>query len=302
MSALQALPMEKVGEAVIRTGLLGREILASRSPWLHQEEGKAQGLVLTYDLIDFSSRGWGDDRLAAQLDVLCADGFAGVNITHPFKQFVLPMLDELAPSAASVGAVNTVRFSGGKSIGHNTDVTGFAESFRRGLSSARLDRVVQFGAGGGGSATANALLTLGVRELTIIDADEGRRTALVARLKAEHPDVTVNALAPTNASLSGMDGVVNATPLGMAAHPGMAFDPSELHDGLWVADIVYFPLETALLKEARARGCHVLNGRGMAVFQAADAFEIFTKARADRDRMLSSFDDFVKTVSSPARS
>ena len=292
MSGVQSLPIITAGAAFIRTGLLGREILASRSPWMHQREAEAQDISLSYDLLDFTDRGWSDDQLAAQLNALSAEGFAGVNITHPFKQAVLPMLDELAASAASVGAVNTVHFSGGKSIGHNTDVSGFAESFRRGLAGVRLDRVVQFGAGGGGSATANALLSLGVGALTIVDANESRRKELSKRLEAGHPGAQVIALAPDEVSLSDVDGVLNATPMGMAAHPGMAFDPDWLHRALWVADIVYFPLETTLLKEARARGCRVLNGRGMAVFQAADAFEIFTGARADRDRMLLSFDDF----------
>lgn len=289
----QARPLE-AGVDTIRTGLLGREILASRSPWIHQHEAEAQGFALSYDLFDFAAKGWGNDLLGPQLDRLRADGFAGVNITHPFKQAVLPMLDELAASAANVGAVNTVRFADGKSIGHNTDITGFAESFRRGLEGASLNRVVQFGAGGGGSATANALLSLGVRELTIVDADDTRRDQLAARLKAGYPDAAIVALAMDEASTLGIDGVVNATPMGMAAHPGMALDPDWLHGELWVADIVYFPLETALLKQARARGCRVLDGRGMAVFQAADAFEIFTGARADRDRMLASFDDFAK--------
>ncbi len=296
MFGVQAVPIIKAVAASIRTGLIGREILASRSPWMHQHEAQAQGFALNYDLFDFTDKGWGDDQLAAQLDVLRAEGFAGVNVTHPFKQSVMSMLDELAASAASVGAVNTVRFADGKSIGHNTDVTGFAESFRRGLAGVRLDRVMQFGAGGGGSATANALLSLGVGELAIVDADVARRTELTERLKSGHPGTEVMALAPDDACLSGIDGVINATPMGMAAHPGMAFDPDRLHGALWVADIVYFPLETALLKEARARGCRVLDGRGMAVFQAADAFEIFTGARADRDRMLASFDDFAKAT------
>ncbi len=278
---------------VIRTGLLGREILASRSPWMHQQEAAAQALLLTYDLFDFTGRGWSDGDMGACLDDLQAAGFAGVNVTHPFKQAVIRHLDALAPSAQSVGAVNCVHFIDGRKIGHNTDVTGFAESVRRGLAGARLQRVVQFGAGGAGSATAQALLGLGVEQLTLVEADAPRATRLADHLRTLAPAAQIITASPADAQLGAADGVVNATPMGMAAHPGMSFAASLLHEGLWVADIVYFPLETELLRQARLRGCKTLNGKGMAVFQAADAFDIFTGMQADRDRMLTSFDAFI---------
>jgi shikimate dehydrogenase len=282
----------KAGADSIRTGLLGREILASRSPWIHEQEAQAQGVALSYTLFDFTARGWADGDLAQQLDALQHQGFAGLNVTHPFKQMIIPHLDSLAESAASVGAVNTVRFAGGQRIGHNTDVTGFAASVRSGLAGAQMDHVVQFGAGGAGSATATALLSLGVPHLTLVESHEERRAVLADRLAKAFPAASITTCAPGEASLRDADGVVNATPVGMAAHPGTPFDPDWLHDGLWVADIVYFPLETALLKEARARGLRVLDGKGMAVFQAADAFDIFTGLNADRARMLASFDAF----------
>lgn len=290
MSGIQSIPSTKAG--TLRTGLLGREILASRSPWIHQQEAASLGLALRYELFDFTANEWGDDRLAAHLKWLQSEGFAGVNVTHPFKQQIIPLLDELAPSAASVGAVNTIRFANGQMVGYNTDVTGFAESMRRGLKAAQIERVVQFGAGGGGSATANALLSCGVRNLTLIDADETKRLTLAELLKAEYPAAQITVASPSHIDLSGVDGVVNATPVGMAAHPGTPFDTAQLSHGMWVADIVYFPLETALLKAARALGCRTLDGRGMAVFQAADAFEIFTGTQVDRNRMLASFDAF----------
>lgn len=282
----------KPGPEMIRTGLLGREILASRSPWIHEQEAAAQAVPLSYTLFDFTAEGWADDDLPRRLDALQARGFAGLNVTHPFKQLIIPHLDSLADSAASVGAVNTVRFAGGQRIGHNTDVTGFAASVRSGLAGARMDHVVQFGAGGAGSATATALLSLGVPHLTLVESHEERRTGLADRLAKAFPDARITTCSPEQASLAEADGVVNATPVGMAAHPGTPFDPDWLHDGLWVADIVYFPLETALLREARARGLRVLDGKGMAVFQAADAFDIFTGLHADRGRMLTSFDAF----------
>jgi shikimate dehydrogenase len=292
VSELQALHTGKVGAAAIRTGLLGREILASRSPWLHEQEARTLGIDLRYELFDFTARNWADDDLGRHLAALKADGFAGTNVTHPFKQQVIVHLDGLAPSAERLGAVNTVQFSSAGMIGHNTDVSGFAESVRQGLKGAPLGRVVQFGAGGAGSATAHALLSLGVSSLTLIDSDAGRCETLAAQLAAAYPEASVITGGACATLLASADGIVNATPIGMVTHPGTPFDPEWLGSDQWVADIVYFPLETALLKYAHTRGCRTLNGKGMAVFQAADAFDIFTGLQADRARMLMSFDAF----------
>jgi shikimate dehydrogenase len=276
----------------ILAGLAGRNILSSRSPWLHEQEASAQGLKLRYELFDFADRSWGVDRLPALLADSEQAGFAGLNITYPFKQVVIPLLDEMSEGARIVGAVNTVAFRNGKRIGHNTDVTGFAESFRVGLPGASLDRVVQIGAGGAGAATAQALMTLGVQHLSIFDADRARQSLLVQRLRDVVGPRVVEGV-DRDQAVRAADGIVNATPVGMANLPGTPIDTGYLEARHWVADIVYFPLETALLVQARQRGCRTLNGGGMAVGQAATAFEIFTGLSADRSRMEASFDQFV---------
>lgn len=283
--------IEKLGGKLL-TGLVGQNILASRSPWLHEQEAAAQGCDLTYVLFDFTAREWARADLPRLLNAAQMVGFSGLNVTHPFKQDVIPHLDELAPSAQKVGAVNTVKFVDGRRVGHNTDVTGFGESVRRGLPNATLNRVVQFGAGGGGSATSHALLDLGAKELVLVDADAARRDALASQLAAEFPSAAITQTDDGNAFIAAADGIVNATPVGMAAYPGTPFDTSLLAASQWVADIVYFPLETQLLRDAKARGCATLAGSGMAVFQAADAFDIFTGLTANRARMLDSFDAF----------
>jgi shikimate dehydrogenase len=281
----------------ILTGLIGRHIGASRSPWMHEQEARAQGLTLTYRLFDFEAMGRDESYLCAQLRAAESIGFAGVNITYPYKQAVIDCLDELSPGASRVGAVNTVKFTEGKRVGHNTDLIGFAESIRNGLPGATLGRVLQLGAGGGGAATAQALLELGAGTLIVCDKDRQRATALVAKLResfgASRAETTVN---PVQV-ISSVDGVVNATPLGMAASPQAPIDTSTLTRQQWVADIVYFPLETELLRAARARGCRTLDGSRMAVYQAAAAFDIFTGRNADRERMLRSFVDYSTTGS-----
>lgn len=272
-----------------RVGLLGREILASRSPWLHEQEARAQGFALRYELFDFSARGLRDEDLAAVLERVERDGFAGVNVTYPFKQRVLPLLTGLSPVAERVGAVNTVRFGAGQRTGFNTDVTGFADAVRAGLEGASIASVAQAGAGGGGSATATALLELGTRRLTIADTDVARARDLVARLSVAFPGREVIRAEDWTEALRGADGIVNSTPMGMAKLPGMAVPAALIEPRHWVADIVYFPLETEFVRVARAKGCRVLDGSAMAVGQAADAFEIFTGRKADRQRMLASF-------------
>ena len=276
----------------ILAGLIGRHIGASRSPWMHEQEARAQGLALTYTLFDFAAMGRDESYLCTQLTAASDLGFAGVNITYPYKQAVIDCLSELSPGAARVGAVNTVKFASGKSIGHNTDVVGFAESMRKGLPDASLGRVLQLGAGGGGAATAQALLELGAGTLLVCDKAEQRAAALVERLRQDFGPRRAETTADPAAVIGSVDGLVNATPLGMAANPQSPLDTSLLARRQWVADIVYFPLETELLRGARARGCRTLDGSRMAVYQAAAAFEIFTGQSADRARMLRSFVDY----------
>jgi shikimate dehydrogenase len=265
----------------VLVGLIGTGIQASRSPALHETEGAAQGIGYQYKLIDLTRLGLGAEALPELLTSAERLGFDGLNITHPCKQAVLQYLDELSPDAKTLGAVNTVVLRGGRRIGHNTDWFGFAEGFRRGLPNAALNRVVQFGAGGAGSAVAHAALTLGVRQLTLIDVDPSRAQAVADRVGGGR--IVVGTSAPE--AIAAADGVINATPLGMDDHPGMAFPPTLLRPDLWVAEVVYFPLETELLRQARAAGCRTVDGGGMAVFQAVEAFRLFSGVTPDAERM-----------------
>jgi len=270
-------------------GLIGRGIGASGSPAMHEGEGRALGLKVHYQLIDLNRAELHGKRLSELLDAAQNMGFAGVNVTHPCKQAVIPILDELSPEAQAIGAVNTVVFSDGRRIGHNTDAYGFAESFRRGMPGAALDSVVLLGAGGAGSAVAHAALQLGVKHLSIFDQERQRAEALVTKLRSQYVDKNLSADAEMSTAIQAAAGVIHATPVGMTSHPGSAISPEYLRPDLWVADIVYFPLNTELLQQARERGCRTLHGGGMAVFQAARAFRLFTGVEPDVERMLAHF-------------
>ncbi len=275
-----------MSDAPFLVGLIGDGVTPSLTPALHMAEGRAQGVGYVYRLLDLPTMGVSPDDLGDILDWAERFGFTGVNVTHPCKQTVLAHLDEVTPTAAAIGAVNTVVFSSSGRIGHNTDTTGFETGFRVGMPGASLERVVQFGAGGAGSAVADALARLGGAEITIVDVDLERARHLADELRARH-GCAVRAAAPTDAPslVADATGVVNATPLGMAAHPGTPFDTAALTRDTWVADIVYFPLETALLRAARERGCRTLDGGHMAVGQAVGAFELFTGITPDAGRM-----------------
>ncbi|WP_091131450.1 shikimate dehydrogenase [Microvirga guangxiensis] len=273
----------------VLVGLVGAGIQASRTPLLHEREGALHGLRYIYKLIDLEVMHLDASALPDILTAAQRLGFSGLNITHPCKQAVIPLLDELSPDAAALGAVNTVVLKDGKRVGHNTDWWGFAESFKLALPDVKKNRVVQFGAGGAGAAVAHALLTLGVDEVILIDTHEDRAQTLARSL---HERFRARASATTDypAALKTADGIVNTTPLGMEKYPGMAFPAEFLRPDLWVADIVYFPLETQLLREARARGCRTMSGGGMAVFQAAGAFRLFTGLEPDAARMTQHFE------------
>lgn len=272
-------------------GLVGNGIQASRTPRLHEREGAEQGLRYIYKLIDLEALNLDAGALHEILTAAQRLGFAGLNITHPCKQAVLPLLDELSPDAAALGAVNTVVLNDGRRIGHNTDWWGFFESFRRELPDVRIDRIVQFGAGGAGAAVAHALLSLGAGEITLVDTDEIRAKDLAADLCKRFGERRARAGIAAADAMTDADGMVNTTPLGMAKYPGMAVQADLLRSDMWVADIVYFPMETELLRQARVRGCRTMSGGGMAVFQAVGAFRLFTSLEADAERMLRHFSE-----------
>jgi len=280
----------------ILAGLIGAGIQASRTPALHEHEGDAQGLRYLYRLIDLDHLHLDTSALSDLLRAAEQMNFTGLNITYPCKQVILPLLDELSPEARGIGAVNTVVWRDGKRIGHNTDCLGFAEGFRRGLSDAARKRVVQMGAGGAGAAVAHALLGEGVGQLSIFDVDAERARSLANNLNQHFGDGRAQAGNDLDSAMAEADGLVNTTPMGMAKLPGMPVPLSTLRSELWVAEIVYFPLETELLRNARALGCRTLDGGNMAVFQAVKAFELFSGEVADADRMLAHFQSMNASV------
>ncbi len=269
-------------------GLIGCGIARSLSPALHEEEARHHGLRLHYQLIDLEGVPNPQDALPGLLQAARQMGFAGLNITYPFKQTVLALLDDLSDEARAMGAANTVVVDQGRLTGHNTDGAGWAWGLQRALPQADLRRVVLLGAGGAGSAIAHAALRMGVQQLCVVDVDVARAQALVATLTRLYGPRAMACEHVTQA-LESATGLIHATPTGMDKLPGLPLPAELLGPHLWVSEVVYFPLETALMKTARARGCTVVDGGSMAVGQAVGAFELFTGCKPDAQRMRAHF-------------
>lgn len=279
------------GSRHVLVGLVGKGIQKSRTPAMHMAEGAAQGFSYEYRLIDTDIEGASKplEHIVREAE---AAGFAGLNITYPYKVEIISFLDELSDAAKAVGAVNTVVFQDGKRKGHNTDFWGFAEGFKRNMADAAREHVLLVGAGGAGAAVAHALVQCGVSKLWISDLDQNKAGALAAQVCNKHGSGRAEATSDVKEIADILDGIINATPVGMAKMPGLSVPDHLIQPRLWVGDIVYFPLETELLKTARERGCRTLSGAGMAVFQAVRAFELFTGTMPDVARMEATFKAF----------
>jgi shikimate dehydrogenase len=279
-----------VSDRRVLVGLIGANIMKSLSPALHQDAFAAAGLDGFYHLMDV-------DRLAGRslpdlLNAARAAGFAGTNVTFPFKQDVLALLDTVDPEARQIGAVNTVTFGAdGRATGYNTDRGGFRRSFKEGLggSAAEGATVVQVGAGGAGRAVAFALMDLGVAALVLHDRAPAQAHALRADLAAHYNASRCRISSNLEAEIAAADGVINATPVGMHGFPGNPVPSAVLHKGHWAADVIYSPIETAFIKAAAAKGARTLTGGGMCVHQAAEAFRLFTGIEPDVARMHKTF-------------
>ncbi|GIM91490.1 shikimate dehydrogenase [Paractinoplanes toevensis] len=271
-------------------GLIGAGIGTSMSPALHEREADRQGLRYLYQLIDLDDLGLAPGDVGELLAAARRLGFRGLNITHPCKQEVVKYLDDLSPEAAELGAVNTVVFADGRAVGHNTDRYGFAAGLAHALPGIVAEHVVLIGAGGAGLAVASALAGAGARRITVTDVDPARGDRL-ARSMAVHDGVIVDVVPPEAVPdrLAEADGLVNATPIGMEGHPGRPIAAEHLRPELWVADVIYRPLDTELIRAARERGCRTADGGGMAVYQAAASFRLFTGRTADEGRMYRDF-------------
>jgi shikimate dehydrogenase len=271
-------------ERSILLGLIGAPIMHSASPPMHEAAGRATGFRVHYQLIEIP--GADDNVLRTVLDGVRLIGFAGVNVTFPYKEAVLPLLDALDPSAASILAVNSIVCREGKLIGYNTDTAGFARAVDEEIAPL-TGPVALIGAGGMGRAAAFALRRLDVPALRIFDKQLVRAERLAQDLGGPPQFIVCETI---EAALADVVGLVNTTPVGMLPDCSTPVPPALLHAGLWVADVVYHPLITPLLRAADAAGARAITGRALTVHQAAEAFALFAGIRPPVSSLQSAFD------------
>jgi shikimate dehydrogenase len=270
-------------------GLIGANIMKSLSPAMHADAFAAAGIDGYYHLMDVQVK---KRSLPQLLESVKVAGFAGTNVTFPFKQEVLPLLDELDEGAAQIGAVNTVTFApDGRTKGYNTDRRGFRLNFEDGLGRARAEgaTAVLVGTGGAGRAVAFALMDLNVATVVLYDRDSRQSASLMTDIAKHYGPARCRLATDLAADIVAADGVVNATPIGMHGFPGNPVPSEGLRPTQWAADVIYTPVETAFIKVARAKGLSVLTGSGMCVHQAAEAFRLFTGIEPDVARMHRTF-------------
>jgi shikimate dehydrogenase len=272
------------------TGLIGAPIAQSASPAMHERAADALGVRCYYHLIEVA--GADEAALRALLDGVRRLGFAGVNVTFPYKEAVVALLDELSPDARAIGAVNTVVVRHGRLIGHNTDTTGFARAIAGLVTNAADSVVALIGAGGVGKAIAFALARAGVSEVRIFDTDAAKAKQLVSQLEGHGHASVADSVEDV---MRGVTGVVNGSPVGMLPSQASPVPDVLLRSDVWVADAVYTPLWTPLLKAATAEGARVMTGRELAIHQAADAFELFTGLKPSIAEMGKAFDAVMAT-------
>lgn len=271
-------------------GLIGYPIKHSLSPWIHEHFLKKTNLSGSYDIIEISL----EENFSERIQQLRDQQIDGFNITVPYKQTIIPYLDELDANAKRIGAVNTVVLKDGKWIGYNTDGIGYVRSLEEAypeLFTNKSSRVLLLGAGGAARGIYDALTTSGftyvdLANRTLSSAEE------IAELKLPHTKTKTFTLQEAEARLAEYDVIIQTTSVGMKPHiDKMVISLEHLKPETIVSDIVYQPLETTFLKTAQAKGAKIHYGHTMLLYQAQYAFEIWTNQQVevgDMDEQLKS--------------
>jgi shikimate dehydrogenase len=264
-------------------GLFGHPVSQSQSPMMQNAAFSETGLGYAYVAFDVDSNSL-EDAVAG----IRALGLKGINVTIPHKVAIMPMLDEIDPLAKRIGAVNTVVIEDGRLIGYNTDGTGYVRSLVEDTG-IQLDQqiVTMVGAGGAARAVAFTLAENGVKEIRIINRSRERATILADSLQSIVSTKIIER-GEGKEAIADSSLLINTTSIGMLPNVEDTPVPTEwLHDRLIVSDLIYNPLETRLLREAKAIGARVHSGVGMFVNQGALAFELWTGKKAPTEIMRS---------------
>ncbi|MBP1805146.1 shikimate dehydrogenase [Rubellimicrobium aerolatum] len=261
-------------------GVVGRPVTHSRSPKLHRHWLARHGIAGDYVAMDV-----GEADLAEVLRALPKAGFRGVNVTIPHKAAALALADEATERARRIGAANLLVFEDGRILADNTDGEGFLESLRQGAPEwdAGAGPATVLGAGGAARAVIVALLDAGAPEVLLTNRTRENADALAGEFGER---VRVFDWVQAGNAVEEGRMIVNTTSLGMVGKPGLRVPLDGLRQGQVVMDLVYAPLETRLLREARAAGAVAVDGLGMLLHQAVPAFARWFGVRPEVDDAL----------------
>ncbi|NQW11066.1 MAG: shikimate dehydrogenase [Alphaproteobacteria bacterium] len=262
----------------LRLGLIGNGIQRSSAPRLHEIAGAMIGRQTDYPLFDLE--GQEPDTFEKTLRAAGWEGRVGVNVTHPYKERAMAFVPVSDPRVRRIGSINTVLFDNGEpAAGFNTDHSGFMAAYQRRFPATPPGRVAVIGTGGVGRPIVAGLIALGATEVRVYDTDSKRAHRVAAELRDDV--VAVRACDSAEEATHQVDGIVNATPVGMYHHPGLPLPESAIGRPHWVFDAVYTPIDTEFLTRAAATGATVISGYELFIYQGLHAFHHFTGQNID---------------------
>ncbi len=254
-------------------GVIGWPIKHSLSPAMHNAAFKALGIGAEYKLFEVRPEELEDFILAKK-------SAAGFNVTVPHKEKCMALLDSIDPIAASIGAVNTIVIKSGKLTGYNTDSLGFITALEKDLGfSVKGKSVFVLGSGGASRAVSFSLAAAGTKKIILTDLFLDKVKSLAQNVRKFYPGCKVDILEPKKiyqeSDLSGIDLLVNATPIGLKESDPVLFDKGVFRKGLAVYDLVYNPAKTKLVKLAQDSGLKASGGLGMLLYQGVESFKLW---------------------------
>ena len=261
------------GAPTLKLGLIGDNIAASRAPDLHRIAGRLNNMDVQYDRLVPKELNQTFDQI---FESYPDNGYQALNITYPYKEYVIPKVEIDDPMVRAIAAVNTVVFDGTLSKAYNTDYTGFIAAYEQVRASAAPGVCCLVGTGGVGRALAFGLVKLGADEIRLFDRDNAKAQQLAYDLNALDPQTVVTAADDLDVATANCDGLLNGTPLGMVGYPGSAFEPKAIANAAWVFDAVYTPIETMFVQSAKATGAQIISGYELFFFQGVHAWHHFT--------------------------
>ena len=267
----------------MKLGLIGHNIGTSQAPYIHKLLGELFGISVSYEIFDLKSKN--ESYFFDLLQELKLKNFTGVNITFPFKEKVIKYADKICASVSNLKSANTLIFQK-NIIAYNTDYSGFIKSYDFHFKKMLPGKILVIGVGGVGRAVIFALVSLGVKELCFLDTNILKGEALLKELKQQNINCTLLKYTELEGMISSFDGIINCTPLGHYDFPGCSLGSFDIKNYQWLYDVVYTPAKTIFLMKGELAGSKIISGIDLFIFQALDAFLLFSNNKFDEQDIL----------------